>query len=141
MYKYVKFNEDTGLCTEVGTGTNEKFYQSIGMVYTDVEQSEVDGCWYLKDMCPYYTEEEKAEQKELAQIEEESKELEATLKELQSMFTQAQMIGDTETMEEISNTTKELLGLVEEPTEEVEPSTEEPVIESKEEENTNGTEE
>lgn len=139
MFKYVKFDTDSGLCTEVGTGTNEKFYQSLGMVYKDVEQSEVDGNWYLKDLCPHYTEEEKAEQEELSQLTQESKELESTLKELQSMYTQAQMIGDTETMEEISNTTKELLGLVEvkSPTE----STEEPITESTEEETTNGTEE
>ena len=65
MFKYVKFNEESGLCTEVGTGTNEKFYQSIGMVYTDVEKSEVDDQWYLKDLCPHYTDEEKEAQKEL----------------------------------------------------------------------------
>jgi len=114
MYKYVKDIQENGKCLQVGTGTNEKFYQSIGMVYKDVEQSEVDGNWYLKDLCPHYTEEEIAEQEELSKLTQESKKLESTLKELQSMFTQAQMIGDTETMEEISNTTKELLGLTEE---------------------------
>ena len=118
MLKYVKDIQEDGKCLQIGEGSNSKFYESIGMVQKDVEQSEVDGNWYLTEKCPHYTEEEIAEKKELSQLTQEAQELEATLKELQSMFTQAQMIGDTETMEEISNTTKELLGLVEEPTEE-----------------------
>lgn len=61
MNKYVKFNEETGLCTEIGEGTNTEFYKSIGMVYKDVEQSEVDGQWYLSSKCPHYTDEEKLE--------------------------------------------------------------------------------
>lgn len=59
MFKYVKFDGNSGLCTEVGTGTNTDFYKSIGMVRKDVEQSEVDGQWYLSSKCPHYTEEEK----------------------------------------------------------------------------------
>lgn len=59
MYKYVTFDETTGKCFQVGEGTNEKFYQSIGMVRKDVEKSEVDGCWYLTAKCPHYTDEEK----------------------------------------------------------------------------------
>lgn len=61
MYKYVKFDENSGLCTEVGEGTNTEFYKSIGMVRKDVEQSEIDNCWYLNEKCPHYTEEEKLE--------------------------------------------------------------------------------
>lgn len=61
MYKYVKFDENSGLCTEVGTGTNTEFYKSVGMVRKDVEQSEVDGQWYLTAKCPHYTDEEKLE--------------------------------------------------------------------------------
>lgn len=68
MYKYVKFDEKTGKCSQVGEGTNEKFYQSIGMVYTDVEQSEIDGQWYLKDLCPHYSDEEKLNNAKTAKL-------------------------------------------------------------------------
>lgn len=51
MYKYVKFNKETGLCTEVGTGTNTKFYKSIGMTEMEVEQA-YDGSYYLKGYAP-----------------------------------------------------------------------------------------
>ena len=51
MYKYVKFNEESGLCTEVGIGTNTEFYKSIGMVRKDVEQA-YDGSYYLKGYTP-----------------------------------------------------------------------------------------
>ena len=70
MYKYVKFDENSGLCTEVGTGTNTEFYKSIGMVRKDVEQSEVDGQWYLTSKCPHYTDEEKLEKVKAAKLAE-----------------------------------------------------------------------
>ncbi len=70
MYKYVKFNEYSGLCTEVGTGTNADFYKSVGMVRKDVEQSEVDGQWYLTSQCPHYTDEEKLEKAKTEKIAE-----------------------------------------------------------------------
>ena len=60
MLKYAKIiNEETGLC-EVGMGTNVEFYQSLGMVMLDVEQSEKDNAWYLEEKCPHYTPEEEA---------------------------------------------------------------------------------
>lgn len=62
MIKFAKvINEETGLCT-VGTGTNNAFYLSMGMQPLDVQQSDIDGFWYLKDKCPMKTEEEKAEE-------------------------------------------------------------------------------
>ena len=61
MYKYVKYNEDSGLCTEIGNGTNTEFYESIGMVYKDVEQG-FDGNWYLKGYAPEEPIEHKNEQ-------------------------------------------------------------------------------
>ena len=62
MILYAKIeNEETGLCT-VGTGTNNTFYRSMGMQPLDVQQSDVDGFWYLKDKCPMKTDEEKAEE-------------------------------------------------------------------------------
>lgn len=58
MIKYAKIvNKKTSLC-EVGLGTNIDFYKSIGMVELDVEQSDVDGNWYLADKCPMKSEEE-----------------------------------------------------------------------------------
>jgi hypothetical protein len=59
MIKYAKItNQETGLC-EVGLGTNTSFYQSIGMEQLDVQQSDIDGNWYLSHMCPMKTDEEK----------------------------------------------------------------------------------
>lgn len=65
MIKYAKIiNKETGLC-EVGLGTNTSFYQSIGMKQLDVQQSDLDGNWYLAEKCPMKTD----EQKELEEAE------------------------------------------------------------------------
>lgn len=48
---YCKYDENTKKCTEVGTGTNTKFYKSIGMVDMEVEQA-YDGSYYLKGYAP-----------------------------------------------------------------------------------------
>lgn len=67
MIKYAKItNEETGL-VEVGLGTNTEFYQSIGMVELDVQQSDIDGNWYLAEKCPMKTDEQK-EQEEKERI-------------------------------------------------------------------------
>jgi hypothetical protein len=67
MIKYAKItNQETGLC-EVGLGTNTSFYQSIGMKQLDVQQSDLDGNWYLASMCPMKSDEEK-EQEEKERI-------------------------------------------------------------------------
>lgn len=59
MIKYAKIlNQENGLC-EVGLGTNAEFYQSIGMVELDVQQSDIDSNWYLLDKCPMKTDEQK----------------------------------------------------------------------------------
>ena len=51
MIKYAKIiNQETGLC-EVGFGTNNKFYASIGMTEMEVEQA-YNGEWYLKGYAP-----------------------------------------------------------------------------------------
>lgn len=81
MIKYAQIaNEETGLCY-VGTGTDEAYYQSIGMLPLDVEQSEVDNAWYLADKCPHYTDEEKHNLKKQAR----NTEIEEKIKELQIM--------------------------------------------------------
>ena len=67
MIKYAKItNQETGLC-EVGLGTDTSFYQSIGMKQLDVQQSDVDGNWYLASMCPMKSDDEK-EQEEKERI-------------------------------------------------------------------------
>lgn len=48
---YVKYDENTKKCLEVGTGTNTEFYKSIGMVDMEVEQA-YDGSYYLKGYAP-----------------------------------------------------------------------------------------
>lgn len=60
MILYSKIiDEKTGLC-DVGTGTNVEFYKSIGFVELDVQQSDIDGMWYLTEKCPMKSDEEKA---------------------------------------------------------------------------------
>ena len=70
MIKYAKITDDEkGLC-EVGVGTNEEFYKSIGMTELDVEQSEVDSQWYISEKCPRFTEDDLArnEQERIAML-------------------------------------------------------------------------
>ena len=67
MIKYAKvINEETGL-VEIGIGTNIEFYKSIGMKKLDVKQSDVDNQWYLSELCPMKTDEQK-ERKEKERI-------------------------------------------------------------------------
>lgn len=49
MYAKI-INEETKQCN-VGTGTNTKYYQSIGMTEMEVEQA-YDGYWYVKGYAP-----------------------------------------------------------------------------------------
>lgn len=64
MIKYAKIINDNGLC-EVGLGTNEEFYKSIGMVEMDVEISDVNGEWYTTEKCPHKSEEQKKKERKL----------------------------------------------------------------------------
>ena len=64
MIKYAKVvNKQTGL-VEAGMGNNTQFYQSIGMVQLDVQQSDVDNKWYLTEKCPMKSEEEKEKEEQ-----------------------------------------------------------------------------
>lgn len=56
-------NNETGLC-QVGLGTNIQYYKSLGFIELDVEQSEIDGNYYLKSKCPHKTEEELIQERE-----------------------------------------------------------------------------
>ena len=70
MIKYAKItDEQTGLCS-VGMGTNIEFYKSIGMSELDVEQSDIDDKWYLAELCPKKSEEEKLQEAKKAKYDE-----------------------------------------------------------------------
>lgn len=51
MLKYAKIIDENLKICQVGTGTNVKFYESIGMTEMDVEQA-YDGSWYVAGYCP-----------------------------------------------------------------------------------------
>lgn len=65
MLKYcLVIDLKTGKCN-VGLGNTAKdieVYKSLGMTQKDVENSEVDGSWYLAEKCPHYTPEQKEQE-------------------------------------------------------------------------------
>ena len=62
MFMYASIvNEQTGLCN-VGLGTNSSFYQALGMELLDVTKSDIDNMWYLTELCPLKSEEEKKQE-------------------------------------------------------------------------------
>ena len=64
MQKYAKvIDENTKEC-EVGIGTNEAYYVSLGMSLMDVEEA-YNGCWYLTGYAPEEPEPTADEIKEL----------------------------------------------------------------------------
>lgn len=98
MIKYAKItNPETGLC-EVGLGINSAFYKSIGMTLLDIQQSDVDGAWYLAEKCPMLTDKEKAEKEKQARIEAIKQELENIDKQKIRAMTEPE-IKDPETGE------------------------------------------
>lgn len=111
MYKYVKFNEDSGLCSQVGEGTNTEYYKTHGFVRKDVEQSEVDGQWYLTSKCPHYTDEEIEAQKEQKESEEKELALQNAIEELGKEIAKADLSGDEDWKAELR---KEYAKLIEE---------------------------
>lgn len=65
MIKYAKVvDADTGLCI-VGIGTNYEYYTKAGMEELDVDLSDIDNNWYLADMCPKKSEEEKEKEEQI----------------------------------------------------------------------------
>lgn len=58
MLKYSKVIDETGKVI-VGSGTNTEFYKAQGFKLNEVEKSEVDNMWYLAELCPHKSEEEK----------------------------------------------------------------------------------
>ncbi len=67
MIKYAKIlDSEKGLCS-VALGDNTKKYIEMGYTLLEVEQSDIDNNWYLKEKCPHKSEEEK-EQEEKERI-------------------------------------------------------------------------
>lgn len=58
-YCFIK-DEKTGL-VQLGVGCDDEYYKEIGMQQRDVDQSEIDWQWYLTELCPHYTDEQKLE--------------------------------------------------------------------------------
>ena len=59
MLKYCDFVDKVKGLVTIALGDDDAYYESIGMVKRDVEQSDVDNQWYLAPMCPHKTDEEK----------------------------------------------------------------------------------
>lgn len=67
MIKYCKIlNEETGL-VQLGAGCSDEYYEEIGMKQRDVQQSDIDFQWYIAELCPIKTPEQK-EQEEKERI-------------------------------------------------------------------------
>ena len=73
MKKYAVITDEKTKACNVGLGTNEKFYKSIGMTLMDVEQA-YDGVWYIEGYAP----EEPQEEKDKKEVERLKAELAAT---------------------------------------------------------------
>ena len=102
MKKYAKIiNEETKAC-EVGLGTNNNFYASIGMSEMEVEQA-YDGSWYLKGYAPVKPEPTKEEQQKARE--------EAYKAKVDPIACHIQRLGDEEQTPEV---TAEIASLVEE---------------------------
>lgn len=59
MKCYSKIENEHTKSVSIGTGTNAAFYESIGMTLIDVEQSDIDGQWYVVGYAPMKSEEQK----------------------------------------------------------------------------------
>lgn len=92
MKKYAKIvNQETKLC-EVGLGTNNNFYASIGMTEMEVEQA-YDGSWYVAGYAPTKPEPTKEEQRQARQ--------EAYIDEVDPITCHIQRLGDEEQTPEV----------------------------------------
>ena len=90
MLKYAMIDDEATKRVTYGLGTDTEFYQSIGMTEMEIEQSDVDGLWYVAGYAPMKSEEEK-------QLEEQ-----------QRLLTEAKM----KRAEEVASITVEIDGMV-----------------------------
>lgn len=77
MKKYVRIDGKTGRCLDIGEGSDIQFYKSIGFTEQEVEQSDINGYWYLKGYAPMKTAEEKAQEETERRMLEIKTELDA----------------------------------------------------------------
>ena len=100
MKKYAKIiDEETKLC-EVGLGTDEEYYKSIGMTEMDVEQA-YNGNWYIAGYAP----EEPAPTEE----EQRQKRAEAYRLEKDPITCQITSLRDEEQTQEVVEEINELI--------------------------------
>lgn len=92
MFKYAKITNTETKQVSVGTGTNSKFYESIGMVQMEVEQA-YDGSWYAAGYAPQPPEKTKEE------ISEQRRQLYISL--VDPLTSQIQRLRDEEQTEGI----------------------------------------
>lgn len=60
MLKLAKLIDFTTGLVDVAQGDDEAYFKNNGFTWVDVEQSDINGNWYLAELCPYLTEDEKA---------------------------------------------------------------------------------
>ena len=105
MLKYAQLiDTNTGLCI-VGIGTNEKFYQKLGMEKLDVEQSKIDNQWYLSTKLDNENYRQQVKQHE---NEMEIKSIKRELEELDLKSIRAIRANETERLKELEENAKEL---------------------------------
>ena len=70
MRCYAKIEDEGAKLVSVGMGTNTSFYESIGMEVMEIEQSDVDGAWYVFGFAPMKSEKDKTYEKVEKRIKE-----------------------------------------------------------------------
>lgn len=86
MKKYCfVLNKETGL-VQLGIGCKDEYYIEIGMELRDVDQSDIDYQWYLSELCPHKSEEEKEKELHDRKVEEIKRQLnEVDLKSIRAI--------------------------------------------------------
>lgn len=112
MKKYVHIDVKTGRCIDIGEGKDIQFYKEIGMTEQEVEQSDKEGCWYLKGYAPMKTDEERAQQEaecRMQEIKSELYELDLqAIRPLRAILSGTHSDEDLEKIKEIETKAKEL---------------------------------
>ena len=105
MKKYAQIiDNETKLCN-VGIGTNEEFYKSIGMELLDVEQG-YNGQWYLEGYAPTKSDDEQT----LEELQKAQTFLEAQIEQLKDQFLTATLTDDINQIESIKAQYQTLVG-------------------------------
>lgn len=62
MIKYAKILDEETKKVDIALGYDIKIYEKLGFTSQDVEQSDIDGQWYLSGYAPMKTDEQKAQE-------------------------------------------------------------------------------